>query len=59
MASVAEPGVPGIVLRFLARVALLVLLLYLGFCAYLYFDQRHMIYFPEYAHCGCDQFFPA
>ncbi len=54
MTDPTESTVTRIVVRFLGRAALIVLFLYMGFCAYLYFDQRHLIYFPEYARTSDD-----
>lgn len=45
----ADPTPLGRVGRFLVRAAVVAALLYLGLCAYLYFDQRNLIYYPEYA----------
>ncbi|MBS0431224.1 MAG: alpha/beta hydrolase, partial [Proteobacteria bacterium] len=54
MNNSAEITVQKIIWRFLGRIALALIALYLSFCTYLYFDQRHLIYFPEYARTTAD-----
>jgi uncharacterized protein len=41
-----------IIRRWLAWAVLSALLLYVSACVYLYFDQRNLIYFPEFTHAG-------
>lgn len=41
------PTAAGIVVRFLMRAAVVMVVLYLCICTYLYFDQRNLIYHPE------------